>query len=108
VHVRHGSLIDNLQFYYGRYYSVGGGGRGGGYDSYHFAKLPSGCVDRVNVRSGSFVDGIRFLGGSKQSQWFGGRGGSLHTIRAPSHHCLGDVQMRTGSLVDQICFKFNA
>jgi len=107
VYVRHGRLIDRLEFSYSMG-KVQGGGWGGRPSRFTFHRFSHSCIMRVNLRSGRLVDGIQFVGARLSSPWYGGRGGHYHSITAPWGRCLGEVQMRTGRLVDQICFKFNA
>jgi len=112
---RHGSYINRFEFAFEFTGSLGmfdlwrnnwlkGGGFGGSTES--STSLPD-CINFIIIRAGSYVDGIRFFGDSDYTPYLGGRGGAEYNLFAPSGKCLGDIKMRTGSLVDKICFKFN-
>jgi len=110
VFVRHGALLDRLHFGYPGY-DVVGGGHGGGSDFHRFNvyRKGKGCIRQVKLRSGTLLDGIMFNGDSlAQTRWYGGHGGGYHVINAPRNSCLGDIRLRTGAVVDQICLRFNA
>jgi len=101
--VRSGALIDRLEFSYADGGKLSGGGSGGGYSS---ISLPS-CISLVYIRWGALVDGIQFFGDGSQTPYYGGHGGGSNIVVAPPGRCLGDIKMKTGALVDQICLKFN-
>jgi len=104
LRVRSGRLIDRLEFTFANNQVLSGGGWGGGYS---YTSLPS-CTTIVFIRSGSLVDGIQFLSQGYETQYYGGSGGGTYVVVAPKGKCLGDIKMKTGSLVDRICLKFNA
>jgi len=104
---RHGWYIDRFEFAFADAFYTGnnwlrGGGFGGGMSS---TSLPD-CIDYIIIRAGKYIDAIRFFGGEDYTPYFGGSGGALYALFAPSGKCLGDIQMKTGRLVDKICFKF--
>jgi len=105
---RHGRYIDRFEFafahefYLNGDYWLRGGGSGGGMSS---TSLPD-CITYIIIRAGRYVDAIRFFGDSDYTPYYGGTGGALYALFAPSGKCLGDIGMRTGALVDKICFKF--
>jgi len=103
VGVRHGSLIDRLEFKFDGNGLMGGGGSGGGYSSTDFP----GCIHYIYIRAGRYVDGIQFSSGSWVSPYYGGHGGGEYALYSPSGTCLRDIKMKTGRLVDQICFRFD-
>jgi len=106
---RHGRYIDRCEFAfdlgpYGFGYNwLKGGGFGG--STISSTSLPD-CINYIMIRAGRYVDAIRFFGDSYYSPYLGGTGGALYALFAPSGKCLGDIGMRTGALVDKICFKF--
>jgi len=104
LRVRSGSLIDRLAFTFSNNRELSGGGYGGGYSYTH---LPS-CTTIVLIKSGSLIDAIQFLSQGYETRYYGGHGGGTHVVVAPRGRCLGDIKMKTGSLVDRICLKFNA
>jgi len=104
VRVQSGSLIDRLEFTYRDGRVLSGGGRGGGR---YYSNLPS-CTNIVLVKSGVLVDAIQFLSQGYETAYYGGHGGGTHVVVAPQGRCLGDIKMKTGTLVDRICLKFNA
>lgn len=104
VRVRSGSLIDRLEFTFANNQVLSGGGWGGR-DS--VTSLPS-CTTIVLIKSGSLIDGIQFLSQGYETPYYGGSGGGTYVVVAPQGRCLGDIKMKTGSLVDHICLKFNA
>jgi len=104
VRVQSGSLIDRLEFTYRDGRVLSGGGTGG--RRYH-TNLPS-CTTIVLVKSGSLIDAIQFLSQGSETSYYGGHGGGTYVVVAPQGRCLGDIKMKTGSLVDRICLKFNA
>jgi len=101
--VRHGGFIDRLEFSFANGGMFGGGGFGGGVSS---VSLPN-CIYYIEIRAGRYVDGLKFLGDTGMTPYYGGQGGGLYALLAPSGKCLGDIKMKTGGFVDQICFKFN-
>jgi len=101
--VRHGGFIDRLEFTFANGGMFGGGGRGGGVSSVSL----SNCIHYIYIRAGNYVDGLQFLGEKGMTPYYGGRGGGEYSVLAPSGKCLGDIKMKTGGFVDQICFKFN-
>lgn len=101
--VRHGSFIDRFEFKFDGDGLMGGGGSGGGYSSTNL----SGCIHYIYIRAGRYVDGIQFSIGSWVSSYYGGHGGADYALYAPSGTCLRDIKMKTGRLVDKICFRFN-
>jgi len=104
LRVRSGRYVDRLEFTFANNWVLSGGGTGG---SYYFSSMPS-CTTFVVVKSGVLVDAIQFLSQGYETGLYGGSGGGTYAIVAPSGRCLGDIKMRTGSLIDQICLKFNA
>merc|ERR1719249_170132 len=80
------------------------GGNGGGYS---YTYLPS-CTTIVLIKSGSLVDALQFLSQGYETRYYGGSGGGTYVLVAPRGRCLGDIKMKTGSLVDRICLRFNA
>jgi len=104
VRVRSGSLIDRLEFTFANNHVLYGGGTGGGYS---YTSLPS-CTTVVLIKSAVLVDAIQFLSQGYETPYYGGSGGGTYVLVAPRGKCLGDIKMKTGSLVDQICLKFNA
>lgn len=104
LRVRSGSLIDRLEFTFSNNRVLSGGGYGGGFS---YTRLPS-CTTIVLIKSGSLVDAIQFLSQGYETRYYGGSGGGTYVVVAPRGRCLGDIKMKTGSLVDRICLKFNA
>jgi len=101
--VRHGAFIDRLEFSFANGGMFGGGGFGGGVSSVSL----SNCIYYIEIRAGRYVDGLKFLGEKGMTPYYGGQGGGLYALLAPSGKCVGDIKMKTGRFVDQICFKFN-
>ena len=104
LRVRSGSLIERLTFTFSNNRELYGGGHGG---SYSYTRLPS-CTTIVLIKSGSLVDAIQFLSQGYETRYYGGSGGGTHVVVAPRERCLGDIKMKTGSVVYRICQKFNA
>lgn len=107
---RHGRYINRFEFAFdlgiygwGNSWLKGGGFGGSTISS---TSLPD-CITYINIRAGRYVDAIRFFGDYDYTPCHGGYGGEMYALFAPSGKCLGDIGMRTGALVDKICFKFN-
>jgi len=75
------------------------------------------CITAVAVRSGAVVDAIKFIsappGRPKISTgWIGGSGGQSHLMIPEwrgseiKPNCLKEIRVKTGTIVDRICFTF--
>ena len=107
VLVRHGRLIDSLQFLVSDgvdfEYSPRFGGLGGDYDEW---TVPDGeYITQVEVRSGSKLDSITFITNKgTKSDKYGKNGGSYKLITFPTGSRFVGVFGRSGSLVDNLGF----
>jgi len=109
--VRHGNFINRVEFSFARhrfsgmfgYEGVRGGGTGG---DVTYTALPD-CITYIFIRAGRYVDALRFFGDADHTPYLGGYGGADFALFAPSDKCLGGIRIKTGSLVDKICFLFN-
>jgi len=101
--IRHGALIEAITFEYANGDTLTGGGNGG---DLSYEVLPD-CINVVVLRSMVFLDSIQFIGNGEMTERYGGYGGGLHVIVAPTNKCLGDIKIRSGTLIDKICLKFN-
>jgi len=104
LYVRYGIYIDALTFYYPRGRYVRGGGHGGRGEH---VTMPR-CTNVVLVKSGALIDAVFFIGNGRATRYYGGIGGYPHIVMAPAGRCLGDIQIRYGRFINQICLKFNA
>lgn len=103
VTVRHDWVISRFEFTFPDNGLLAVGGDLGGVDSTSFPD----CIDYIYIRAGKYIDGIRFSGGTYFSSYYGQYGGAEYIVLAPDGRCLGNIKMKTGRLVDMICFQFN-
>ena len=103
MYIRSGEFIDSLTFMYPHRGSVRGGGHGG---KLTYVRLPD-CINVILIRAGAWVDSVLFTGNGKATHLYGGIGGNAKIVVAPSGKCLGDIRLRHGRYIDQICMKFN-
>jgi len=106
IELRSGSLIDRIEVSYPGGKQVQGGGNGGGYSVFNNIA----CIKIVNIKSGSLVDNIQFIyrhtDGTLRSRYpYGGHGGSWVSLRK-HNHCVGQIALRAGRVIDQFCFNW--